>query len=155
MKIEHAGFYETRSGRLAYVLARLPDGTNTEYQWAICYPDGEVDCHTDEGLYYLNGRKYPHDLIRYLPTVKSWDDPIPPKLGLQIKRLWGSDKYVNRIPADDGEKSGFLCADCKCEPCDRCGTPTFEPYIIEDLMDAEHVCDACLTPEEVEELANE
>ena len=78
MRIENVGFYETRSGRLAYVLARLPDGTDSEYQWAICYSDGEVDCHTDEGLYYLNGRKYPSDLIRYLPTVKSWSDPIPP-----------------------------------------------------------------------------
>ena len=67
----------------------------------------------------------------------------------------GSGKYVNRIPADDGEKSGFLCADCQCMTCDRCDTPTFEPHTIEDLMDVEHVCDDCLTPKEVEELANE
>jgi hypothetical protein len=41
------------------------------------------------------------------------------------------------------------------EHCDRCGTLTLKPYIAEDLMDAEYVCDACLTPKEVEELANE
>ena len=25
---------------------------------------------------------------------------------------WGSGLYVNRIPADDGEKTGFMCAVC-------------------------------------------
>ena len=78
MRIENVGFYETRGGELAYVLARLPDGTNSEYQWAVCYPDGGVDCHTDEGLYLSEGEEYSTDLVRYLPTVKSWNDLIPP-----------------------------------------------------------------------------
>lgn len=78
MQIEHIGFYETRAGDLAYALARMPDGTKTENPWVVCHSNGGVDCYTDGGLYYLNGRKDPSDLIRYLPTVKSWDDPIPP-----------------------------------------------------------------------------
>jgi hypothetical protein len=78
MRIENAGFYETRDGRLAYVLARLPDGTDSEYRWAICYPDGDIDSCTDGGTYYSHREEDPSDLIRYLPTVKSWDDPIPP-----------------------------------------------------------------------------
>lgn len=67
----------------------------------------------------------------------------------------GSGKYVNRIPADDGEKSGFLCADCQCEPCDRCGLADPELQTIEDDTGAIHVCDDCLTPEEVEAMENE
>jgi hypothetical protein len=82
MQIEHVGFYETRDGRLAYVLARLPDGANSEYQWAICCSDGEPFSCTDDG-YYHSDRTYQlrNDLIRYLPTVKTWSDPIlPPEL---------------------------------------------------------------------------
>ena len=29
---------------------------------------------------------------------------------------WGSGKYVNRIPADNG----WLCVDCQCVECDKC-----------------------------------
>ena len=25
---------------------------------------------------------------------------------------WGSGRYVNRIPADDGERVGFMCTEC-------------------------------------------
>lgn len=78
MQIENVGFYETRDGRLAYVLARLPNGTDSEYQLAICYSDGELECYTIEGFYWSHREKHCNDLIRYLPTVKSWDDPIPP-----------------------------------------------------------------------------
>jgi hypothetical protein len=78
MRIEDIGFYETRDGRLAYVLARLPDGANEDYQWAICCSDGEPCFCTDDGWYYSHRKGDEYDLIRYLPTVKSWDDPIPP-----------------------------------------------------------------------------
>lgn len=33
---------------------------------------------------------------------------------------FGSGKFVNRIPADDGEVSGFMCADCQMVECDSC-----------------------------------
>jgi hypothetical protein len=78
MRIENVGFYETRGGRLAYVLARLPDGANSKYQWAICCSDGDMDSCTDDGWYYSHREEDKNDLIRYLPTVKSWNDPIPP-----------------------------------------------------------------------------
>ena len=35
---------------------------------------------------------------------------------------WGSGKFVNRIPADDG----WMCADCQAIECDNCGEPTTE-----------------------------
>jgi hypothetical protein len=78
MRIENVGFYETRGGRLAYVLAKMPDGTNSEYQWVACEEDGFVDVYTNEGVMNIGGQNA-HDLIRHLPTVKSWDDPIPPQ----------------------------------------------------------------------------
>ena len=78
MRIEHAGFYETRGGRLTYVLARLPDGANSEYQWAIFYRNCDCSSYTDDGYYYSDRQEHRNDLIRYLPTVKSWNDPIPP-----------------------------------------------------------------------------
>jgi hypothetical protein len=62
-----------------------------------------------------------------------------------------SGNFVNRIPADDGEKVGFMCADCQCVECDRCSQPTLEYWTgIGDNMIAtgEAVCDDCLTPTE-------
>jgi hypothetical protein len=78
MRIEQIGFYETRDGELRYVIARLPDGANSKYQWAICCSGGDIDSCTDDGTYYSHREEDPSDLIRYLPTVKTWDDPIPP-----------------------------------------------------------------------------
>jgi len=26
---------------------------------------------------------------------------------------WGSGRFVNRIPADDGERIGWMCAECQ------------------------------------------
>ena len=39
---------------------------------------------------------------------------------------FGSGKFVNRIPADDGEVSGFMCADCQMVECDSCKQKVFE-----------------------------
>ena len=33
---------------------------------------------------------------------------------------FGSGLFVNRIPADDGENSGYLCPECNRFKCDRC-----------------------------------
>jgi hypothetical protein len=77
MRIEHVGFYETRDGKLRYILGKLPDGVYTEYKLAACDENGLLDVYTNEGVMNL-GEQDAHDLIRYLPTVKSWNDPIPP-----------------------------------------------------------------------------
>ena len=34
---------------------------------------------------------------------------------------FGSGRFVNRIPADDGEHDGYACPDCMEMECDRCG----------------------------------
>lgn len=39
---------------------------------------------------------------------------------------FGSGKYVNRIPADNGVRDGYLCAECQCIECDECGESTLE-----------------------------
>ena len=79
MQIEDIGFYETRGGKLAYVIGKLPDGANSEYQWLIYYSDNEPCSCTDDGCHYSDREEHEDDLIRHLPTVKSWDDPIPPQ----------------------------------------------------------------------------
>ena len=33
---------------------------------------------------------------------------------------FGSGLFVNRIPADDGEKDGYACPECMAMPCCRC-----------------------------------
>ena len=38
----------------------------------------------------------------------------------------GSGKFVNRIPADDGKVSGYMCADCQMVKCDSCKEKVFE-----------------------------
>ena len=80
MRIEHVGFYEARCGGLLYAVGKLPTISNSDYdyQWAVCYENGEVDCYTIEGFLLSHREEDPSDIVRYLPTVKSWDDPIPP-----------------------------------------------------------------------------
>ena len=36
---------------------------------------------------------------------------------------WGSGRYVNRVPADNGVDEGFACAECMEMDCDRCDKP--------------------------------
>jgi hypothetical protein len=47
-----------------------------QYQWAICCSDGEIPAQMMGGT--TDREEDKNDLIRYLPTVKSWNDPIPP-----------------------------------------------------------------------------
>lgn len=62
---------------------------------------------------------------------------------------FGSGRFVNRIPADDGEKTGFMCAECQCIECDRCLQPTLEYHSLDGAEDgAVLVCAECLKPEE-------
>ena len=73
---------------------------------------------------------------------------------------FGSGNFVNRIPADDGEKEGYLCASCMGTECDRCDktiamdediTP-YDVYVDNDTGEfsdgAYRVHEECLTPEE-------
>jgi len=64
----------------------------------------------------------------------------------------GSGNYVNRIPASNDAKSGFLCTECQMEDCDRCGYPDYEINTVEHDACVEHVCDLCLTQKEKETL---
>lgn len=50
---------------------------------------------------------------------------------------WGSGKYVNRVPADDG----YLCADCLSFECDECGT--LIELDTEIRNDGNFYCEAC------------
>ena len=115
MRIENVGFYETRDGRLAYVIGKLPDGANSEYQWASYYSDGDIDCCTDDGGYYSHREEDKNDLIRYLPTVKTFNDPIPPPEppAVTVYTEWLSvGEYGNRWTGwtTDGEKPCFAVA---------------------------------------------
>jgi len=57
----------------------------------------------------------------------------------------GSGKFVNRIPADDGEVSGFMCADCQMVECDSCKEKVFEYETSE--QGAWYCIDKCYKPE--------
>ena len=58
---------------------------------------------------------------------------------------FGSGKFVNRIPADDGEVSGFMCADCQMVECDSCKEKVFEYETSE--QGAWYCIDKCYKPE--------
>ena len=42
---------------------------------------------------------------------------------------FGSGRFVNRIPADNGEYEGYQCADCQSIECDNCNTKTLDYFI--------------------------
>lgn len=63
---------------------------------------------------------------------------------------WFSGSYVNRIPASNAEKTGYLCSACQLVDCDRCGHRAFEPFTVETNDEVLHVCEDCVTEEEVE-----
>lgn len=114
MQIEHVGFYETRDGRLRYALAKLPECMREKYQWVACDPDGLYDNYTEAGCFDVD-KKSKYDLIRYLPTVKSWNDPIPPAEppAVTVYTEWLSvGEYGNRWTGwtKDGEKPCFAVA---------------------------------------------
>lgn len=39
---------------------------------------------------------------------------------------FGSGLFVNRIPADDGRSTGYLCPECQCIGCKRCDAEVLE-----------------------------
>jgi len=60
---------------------------------------------------------------------------------------FGSGNFVNRIPADSGEVSGYLCAECQSAPCDECGKHTLD---WEFTGDGDLLCPDCAPPHEKE-----
>jgi len=52
----------------------------------------------------------------------------------------GSGRFVNRIPADNGDHAGFLCPDCQTVECDECGSYVMEPFITENC---DNLCSDC------------
>jgi hypothetical protein len=54
---------------------------------------------------------------------------------------FGSGRFVNRVPADTGERNGYACAECLSVECDRCGELSFEYQ----THDGEILCLGCAT----------
>jgi hypothetical protein len=59
----------------------------------------------------------------------------------------GSGNFVNRIPADDGEKEGYMCAGCQCRECDRCKKQVLDWETSE--LTGEITCEDCMEKEAV------
>lgn len=57
---------------------------------------------------------------------------------------YGKGRFVNRIPADNENYIGFLCADCQMIECDKCKSKALDYEII----DGEFLCENCLPDEE-------
>jgi hypothetical protein len=77
MLIEQLGFYLTREGLLREVVA-IREGL--EYPVIAINADGEPDGWRVDGSYSTDSTKPSQiDLVRFLPTVKSFSDPIPPE----------------------------------------------------------------------------
>ena len=53
---------------------------------------------------------------------------------------FGSGRYVNRIPADNGVRDGYMCEECQSLKCDTCGNMTAE---YEYDADGNVVCHEC------------
>ena len=52
---------------------------------------------------------------------------------------FGSGNFVNRIPAATDKFMGFMCLECQCSPCEKCGELTYEWY----SQDFGFVCEDC------------
>jgi len=66
---------------------------------------------------------------------------------------FGSGRFVNRIPADDGEFDGYACADCMQIECHRCDKMI---GLDDDIRWNNMVLhEECLTSEEYAEYENE
>ena len=59
---------------------------------------------------------------------------------------FGSGLFVNRIPADNGEKEGYMCAECQAIDCQFCGKATLEYEVkkVEDNLAPFVVCLDCI-----------
>ena len=54
---------------------------------------------------------------------------------------FGSGRFVNRIPAENDEYSGYQCPNCQSIECDGCNTKTLDYHICNETMKV--YCDDC------------
>lgn len=52
---------------------------------------------------------------------------------------FGSGRFVNRIPAAEGNRHGWLCWDCYALPCDHCGALCDDGFADDGTV----TCDDC------------
>ena len=57
---------------------------------------------------------------------------------------WGSGKFVNRIPSDNGLEQGWMCEECQMLECNRCGESTLDYWYVDNGEAVETVCDECI-----------
>ena len=79
MLIEKIGFYLTREGKLRLVVSILSDLFEVPCPIIAVNADGEPDRWRVNGSYRDTEILNKLDLFRYLPTVTSFSDPIPPE----------------------------------------------------------------------------
>jgi len=53
---------------------------------------------------------------------------------------WGSGNFINRIPAEDDNSTGYMCVDCQSVECDYCNDFTVDFEVTEN---AEVICFEC------------
>lgn len=57
---------------------------------------------------------------------------------------WGSGKFVNRIPSDNGFEQGWMCEECQMLECNRCGESTLDYWYVDNGEAVETVCEECI-----------
>lgn len=57
---------------------------------------------------------------------------------------FGSGRFVNRIPSDNGVEQGWMCEECQCLECERCGEGTTDYWYVDNGEAVEIVCDECI-----------
>jgi hypothetical protein len=108
MKIEQLGFYLTRKGFMYEVVTILPDSYPSHCRVVAMGKDEEVRSWSING-YSRDASLYGAELVRYLPTVKSFADPIPPtvKYSLTVEIPTGFVLLPEGQPKKVGDKFCF------------------------------------------------
>ena len=57
---------------------------------------------------------------------------------------WGSGRFVNRIPSDNGLEQGWMCEECQMLECNRCGDSTLDYWYVDNGEAVETVCEECI-----------
>lgn len=57
---------------------------------------------------------------------------------------WGSGRFVNRIPSDNGFEQGWMCEECQMLVCNRCGDSTLDYWYVDNGEAVETVCEECI-----------
>ena len=67
---------------------------------------------------------------------------------------FGSGRFVNRVPADNGKEIGYACPECLTMDCDRCDKqiPLDEDILLHDSI---YVHYECCTKQERKELTTD